>query len=113
MTIRKINLEDGLPTAAAAVTRLNAEILRARAQRVRALKIIHGWGSSGKGGVIRLEVHKELRKKSRAGQIKAFVPGEELNPFSQSGRAALALCPDLARDPDYSRNNAGVSFVVP
>ncbi len=51
--IREINLEWDYPTADEALRRLKGELQAAKAMRAPVLKVIHGYGSSGKGGRIR------------------------------------------------------------
>ena len=52
----EFNLEAGMPTADQAVRRLNTILYAQRAMRTKAFKIIHGYGSSGKGGRLRVEL---------------------------------------------------------
>lgn len=111
MDIRTVNLEQGRPTAKMAVGNMNMELRRAKASRVSVVKLIHGWGSSGVGGTIKVEVHKELRKKQREGFIKGFVKGEDFTPFSENARVILQAYPHVSKDKDYSRNNAGITIV--
>lgn len=110
--LRSVNLEAGRPAAAQAVARMNQAVASARASGAKALKLIHGYGSSGKGGAIRLEVRRELQRKRAAGQIRDFIPGEEFSPFSPAGRRALGALPELSRDSDYSRSNMGITIVL-
>ena len=46
------------------------------------LYIIHGYGSSGKGGVIRQKVRSFLNAQLKNGKIKAVVNGEDFNIFN-------------------------------
>ena len=48
--IRELNLELGRPDAAEALRRLAAEVKAARHLGIPAMKLIHGYGSSGRGG---------------------------------------------------------------
>lgn len=48
--IRELNLELGRPDAAEALRRLAAEVEAARHLGTPAMKLIHGYGSSGRGG---------------------------------------------------------------
>ena len=57
----------------------------AKANRVKVLKLIHGYGSSGRGGAIRADVLAQLARKKRAGQIQEFVRGE-IFPRLTAGR---------------------------
>lgn len=107
-----INLEQGMPTVANARIRLDQGLRNARAQRVRIIKIIHGYGSSGKGGAIKKDVQSFLAEKKRSGQIFGFVAGEYFSPFDADARALLAQCPELAHDRDYSRGNDGITIML-
>ena len=112
MPCQIINLERGMPLVEQARAQLSQALLTAKANRVRSLKIIHGYGSSGKGGAIKADVHRFLLQKKREGFIREFVKGEEFSPFYQSARQAVALDPSLTRDSDYSRGNDGITIVV-
>lgn len=110
--IRQINLEDDMPTVAQAISRLQLEIRMARRQGVWVLKIIHGFGSTGNGGKIRVAVRKELPVLQRRGQVKFFVPGEKLTIFEEDTRKLLQICPAFRRDRDIDRHNNGITVVV-
>lgn len=107
-----VNLEAGHPTVEMARTHLNMVIRSAKANGTRVLKLIHGYGSSGKGGSIRSDVQAQLRRKKQEGQIRDFVPGEDFSPFDPAARAIIAACPSLSRDVDYSRQNHGITMVL-
>jgi hypothetical protein len=110
--LRLINLESGKPTAEEALKRLSEAIDAARRDGVKALKIIHGYGSSGTGGVLCDRVQKSLVNRRNQGKIRACVFGEKWNSFEQVARDLLEACPELSRDRDYNRNNPGVSLVL-
>ena len=105
--LREVNLERGMPTADQAVRQLTFYIHNSRAQGYEVLKIIHGYGSSGKGGRLRTACRTWLRQ-----QELCFLPGEELSIFNQEARRWLALCPRLRQDRDLDAENRGVSFVL-
>lgn len=107
-----INLESGRPLADEAVRRLRAAVCSARSQGVGAIKLIHGYGSSGHGGAIKSRVHRELAFMRKQGEITVFVSGEQFSPFDENARLALSICPELSGDSDYSRCNQGVTVVV-
>lgn len=112
MNCRIVNLEQGMPTVEMARNRLNNALQTARMQGDKAIKIIHGYGSSGKGGAIKADVHKNLAQKLRSGAIKSYVKGEDFSPFSEVSRQITAKCPDLTKDKDYSRGNDGITIVL-
>lgn len=107
-----MNLEMGMPTVETAKKRMSAALRSAKSQRVTALKLIHGYGSSGKGGRIRTSVRRELDFMKQSGKIREVVPGEEFSPFEENARHALVLCPELSRDRDYTRCNQGITVVI-
>lgn len=111
MSITVVNLEQGMPSVESARIKLDQALRNAKARRITAVKIIHGYGSTGKGGAIKSDVQLFLTGKLRSGYIRGFVPGEKFSPFDASARAMLALCPALARERDYSRNNHGITIV--
>lgn len=112
MQCEVINLEAGMPTVRAARVKLDQALRSAKARRVAAVKIIHGYGSSGKGGAIKRDVQTVLAGKKREGHIRGYVAGENFSPFHADARLIIDKCPELARDSDYSRSNDGVTIVL-
>lgn len=77
-----------------------------------ALKLIHGYGSSGVGGKIRVEVRQYLERQLRLKKIKLYECGEDFSIFSANTRALLSAYPELRKDSDLERHNNGVTFVI-
>ena len=107
-----INLEHGMPNVEQATHRLAGELIRARAQRAKVVKIIHGYGSSGVGGKLRIGIRAALLERKKRGDIKEYVPGENWSIFDEGTRRILDLYPDLGRDSDFERSNAGITIVL-
>ena len=107
-----INLEEGMPTVDQARLRMQYELQTARNEGHAAVKLIHGYGSSGTGGALRLELQQELRKTVRDGMLRAFIPGEDWRISDEATWALLKRFPEWKRDPDLGRNNLGISIVV-
>ncbi len=112
MKMTVINLEQGMPYVDEALRRMSAGLRSARAGGVRAVKLIHGYGSSGSGGKIRTAVEDALAGKKRSGEIREYVRGEDFTPFHESCRKALDLVPELQNDKDYLRCNQGITIVI-
>ena len=53
--IRTANIKENLPTVDEALAALRNELMSARHQGIKVVKIVHGYGSSGKGGAIKQE----------------------------------------------------------
>ena len=88
------------------------EVIRdARRSGVRVLKIIHGYGSSGKGGKLNVGLRKSfvLRKKEKV--IKDFIPGEDFSIFEDRVLELLEAIPALRADPDLNSTNEGITIV--
>ena len=104
---RELNLELGWPTVDQALRRLDAELETARQMNTPLMKLIHGYGSSGKGGRLRTACRTWLRQ-----QELCFLPGEEFSIFNQEARRWLALCPRLRQDRDLDAETRGVTYVL-
>lgn len=107
-----INLEIGMPNSQDAIVTLNNRIYAERASRARYVKVIHGYGSTGKGGTIRKASRQKLAEFRRQGVIKAICPGENFGPFTEEGRKFIELCPELRKDIDWGRENPGITIVL-
>lgn len=112
VTMMMVNLEENMPTVEQAERRLIGELGRARASGAKAVKLIHGYGSTGVGGKLRSSIRQFLGAKKRRNTIKAFVPGEEWDIFNEESRRLLEACPDLSRDRDLGRGNPGITIVL-
>lgn len=105
-----INLEAGMPTVPQALSRL-ADALRSAGHRPgSALKIIHGWGSTGVGGALRLAVQRELAQAAARGELRAFIAGEDWRISNQDAWDLLQQHPQLKQDSDLGRGNKGISI---
>ena len=111
-TLRQVNLELGMPTVEQALGRLTMELQTTRRLRVRVLKVIHGYGSSGKGGKIRTALRRQLQAMAQRGEIRGVIPGESFSIFDETTRQAFALCGELRQDRDLDRYNNGVTFIL-
>ncbi len=87
-----VNIEEGMPLVDQAIRRVTYELGAAGRNGLKALKLIHGYGSSGTGGRIRVEVRKYLSRQKALGKIKAFVPGEQWEIFNPEAIRILNGC---------------------
>lgn len=110
--MRSINLEDGRPNTLDAMNTLNNRIYSERATRARCVKIIHGYGSTGKGGAIRTACRQKLMEYKRRKVIKDYCPGESFGPFHEEGRRIVDAVPEVKSDIDWGRDNPGITIVV-
>lgn len=110
--MRIIDIERGHPVVDQALVRLSQGLRLAKANREKAVKIIHGYGSSGKGGSIKQGTMCFLEEKKKAGFIKDYCKGEEFTPFFNQGRKMVETAPHLKKDCDYNRQNDGITIVI-
>lgn len=109
---RVVNLERGHPDRTQALERLEKEIALCLLRDVRVLTLIHGYGSSGKGGVIRQEVRRRLNFLQYQGKIREIIEGERFTPQAGPGRQLLRRFPALREHRDLGRANPGITVVV-
>lgn len=109
--VRTFNVEAGLPTLDEARRLIMAQIKQAKREGVQALKIIHGYGSSGKGGTLCVGLRKSFRLRKKEGVIRDFIAGEDFSIFNQSTLDLLEAAPELRGDPDLGATNEGVTVL--
>lgn len=109
--LREINIKAGMPSVDEARALLLESLLTAKAGGVRLLKVIHGYGSTGVGGRLRSALRRSLELRKKEGAIKGFIKGEEWTLFNEDARALCDRFPFLRDDPDYSRENPGITIV--
>lgn len=107
-----INIEAGMPTVEIGQKRLYFEITTAKRLGIKALKVIHGYGSSGVGGRLKKGILEYLAAKKKEGFIKDFVPGEDWSIFNQAARDIIEQCNDLRMDSDLGNSNLGITIVL-
>jgi hypothetical protein len=110
--LKAVNLEEGMPTVESARLRMEHELHAARSTGFKAVKLIHGYGSSGVGGALRVELQKALHEAVQSGAIRAFIPGEEWRVSDQTTWDLLKRFPEWKQDSDLGRGNRGISIVV-
>ena len=110
--LRQVDLERGMPRVEQAIRQLTFEIHHSRAHGYTVLKLIHGYGSSGSGGRIRIEARAYLSRLKARGEIRGFISGEDFSIFNGETLAAFRRCGALRRDRDLDRHNNGVTFVL-
>ncbi len=110
--MKLVNLEQGRPDVPLALSLLADALRIARREGYAAVKLIHGYGSTGKGGDIRIAVQKTLVQQAAAGEIRAFIAGEDWRISNEPTWALLQAHPGLKTDSDLGRENRGISIVM-
>jgi hypothetical protein len=108
---RVINVKKDFPTIDYALYLIDQEIKFSKATGNRAIVVIHGYGSSGKGGVIKEAIKNYLPDLKRKRVIIDYVHGEnwgETNPIRQK---ICEACPDLILQENLQSLNSGVTVI--
>ncbi len=79
---KEINLEALVSNSADAMAIIKQTIKNGKANGIGCILFIHGYGSSGKGGVIRVKTRQWLNAQARNGVVKAVINGEDFNIFN-------------------------------
>ncbi len=109
--VRTACIKDGLPTVDQGLARLQAELATARSGGARVLRVVHGYGSSGKGGALKDACRAFLARELRAGRIRAFVPGESYSRATVAGRDLMGKWPELKAAERTDSGNPGITLV--
>ena len=79
---------------------------------LRAIKVIRGEGATGTAGGTPQPPRQYLCDQLKNKLIKAYCSGENFGPFENAGRQLVDLVPALHKDPDWGRQNDGITMVV-
>jgi hypothetical protein len=112
IVMKTANIKSDLPSVDEALQRLERELVVARQQNQTVLKIIHGYGSTGVGGDIRIAVQRRLREMVDAGDVRACIFGEDWSKSSEMVWRLLQSERDLKSDSDLGRGNRGITVVL-
>jgi hypothetical protein len=110
--IKVVNLEVGLPTVEQARARLIGELQIARKDGVKVIKFIHGYGSTGVGGDLRLALQATLRQMMDRCEFHSCIFGENWRTSDDHTWALLKRMPELKQDRDMGKGNRGITVVA-
>ena len=108
--LKTLNIEAGLPTIDEDRRRLLDELRQAKQSGIIAVKIIHRYGSTGKGGALRGALGTSLLRRKKEGLVTRI--GEKWSVFEEDARYAIERCPELHHDRDLHRSNEGITIAV-
>lgn len=109
---KTVNLEAGRPVLEVALKKLNEAIDDGARNGVNVFTLIHGYGSSGRGGVIRTECRRNLDYLKSKGVISDYIPGEDFYSRAGAVKNLLRRYPALKQDKNLNRGNRGLTIVV-
>jgi hypothetical protein len=109
--MEEIDIEYGMPTVDVAMPLLTERLRSLKKSGVKAVKIIHGYGSTGKGGRLRKATLTLLDELKKSGSIKEFIGGEQWSKFELRTLTLIDRTPQLYKDQDLERSNRGITIV--
>ncbi len=101
-----------MPLVRDALQRLERELALARKEKTKLLKLVHGYGSTGAGGDIRIAVQKRLLEMAQNGQIHGCIFGQNWSKSDDAAWKLLQSRPELKSDSDLGRGNRGITIVL-
>ena len=108
-----INLEAGGPTAEEALERLTQQVRAASEAGIRALSVIHGYGSSGSGGKIKWVVRDALENNYFSDRVDEYHFGEDLALGSSGYQAVIKRRTNLKQHlSPFKIGNAGMTVLL-
>jgi len=110
--IRTVIVKQGMPSVEQARVRLQTELLSARQSGVKVLKLVHGYGSSGIGGDLRISLQSTLRQMAQQHEIGDCIYGENWRTSDERTWSLLKRMPELKSDSDLGKGNKGITIVV-
>jgi len=110
--MKTVNLKSDMPQIHEALQRLERELAIARQEKAKLLKLVHGYGSTGAGGDIRIAVQKRLVEMAQDGQIRGCIFGENWAKSDEATWKLMQSHAELKGDSDLGRRNQGITIVV-
>ena len=87
------------------------EIESCAREGVVAIKVLHGYGSHGKGGAILVELRKALSLWKRQKNIKDFFGGDKWEVFNPQTFEILQRDKSIYGDADLGNANPGITII--
>lgn len=110
--IKTLDIKSDRPSVHEALQRLDRILALSRQQKHAIVKVIHGYGSTGVGGDIRIAVQKRLQELVESGQIRARIFGENWSKSDATTWDLIKSLPELKTDPHLERGNRGITIVL-
>lgn len=90
----EINIKQEMPTTNEAMSYLKHLLDSLRRDGYKCVTVIHGYGSTGKGGAICAAARQWLRAQERNGKLRAVIFGEDFTIFDPKARELKYKCPE-------------------
>lgn len=107
--MKSYNLKSDMPSVALAMDRIKVIL---KYEKSKVIKIVHGYGSTGVGGDIKIAIRKYLNELLMQNQIKAYIPGEAFGHLLGFDYIIKTYENLLKTDSDYKRSNEGITYII-
>ena len=81
-TYTEHNIKEGMPLVSEAMDHLKSSLDRCRRNKYKCVLVIHGYGSTGKGGAIHDKARQWLKAQERNGKVRSVIFGEDFSIFN-------------------------------
>lgn len=108
--LRFVNLKEGY-SVEQAIAILEIEIENAKKEGIVAIKILHGYGSHGQGGIIRKTLLPLLASWKRSKFILDYFGGDKWDLFDKDTQRILLKDKSIYNDCDISNSNPGITII--
>jgi len=112
VSIKTVVAKEGMPSIEQARARLETELRSARQSGVKVLKLVHGYGSTGVGGDLRIALQSTLKQMANRHEIDDCIYGENWRTSDERTWELLKRMPELKNDSDLGKGNKGITLVV-
>lgn len=107
-----VNLKENMPPVDIALCNMELEIELGKICGVKAIKFVHGYGSSGQGGAICKCVRERLMSLKKQRIIKDYIFGEDWNLDNPKCFKIITNLKNGYDGEDLNHCNAGMTIVV-
>lgn len=112
MRVLYIDVKSENQTCLMALAQLETEIDACKLGGFKVLKVVHGYGSHGVGGLIKKEIHNRLKQMKKLKLIDDFLPCEKWSQTNALRMKAVKISSDLLADSDLLLRNSGVTIIL-
>ena len=106
--IKTIYLKDNRKSVLEAIINVETEISRAYIEGTKIIKFVHGYGSTGVGGKIKIALRNRIKKINK-GKI---IEGEYFYSKNEKIKNILNDFKILKNDIDYNKKNKGITLFI-
>lgn len=109
---RVVNIKEDNPNSDYAMYLLDEEIKYSKATGNRVIIVIHGYGSHGVGGVIKMAIKEYLPRLKKNKVIVDYVFGENWGDTNETKNLICRISPDVIVNEHLLSPNSGISVIL-